>query len=109
LFFGAIERFKEAMNLVEKKPKVLIIRMRNVVAIDASGLQIMEELLANARKRNITLLLSAVSAQPREAMRQSGFLARLGEVNIAPDIFDALDRARVIIEGMPVIKTGPLL
>jgi hypothetical protein len=42
-------------------------------------------------------------------MRQSGFLTRLGEVNIAPDIFDALDRARVIIETMPVIKTGPLL
>ena len=109
LFFGAIERFKDAMNLVEKKPKVLIIRMRNVVAIDASGLQVMEELLANTRKRNITLLLSAVSAQPHEAMRQSGFLTRLGEVNIAPDIFDALDRARLIVESMPIIKTGSLL
>jgi SulP family sulfate permease len=109
LFFGAIERFKEAMNLVEKKPKVLIIRMRNVVAIDASGLQVMEELLANTRKRNISLLLSAVSAQPHEAMRQSGFLTRLGEVNIAPNIFDALDRATAIIEAMPIIKTGPLL
>jgi SulP family sulfate permease len=109
LFFGAIERFKEAMNLVEKKPRVLIIRMRNVVAIDASGLQVMEELLANTRKRNISLLLSAVSAQPHEAMRQSGFLQRLGEDNIAPNIFDALDRARVITEAMPIIKTGPLL
>jgi SulP family sulfate permease len=109
LFFGAIERFKDAMSLVEKKPKVLIIRMRNVVAIDASGLKVMEELLASTRKRNITLLLSAVSAQPHEAMRQSGFLTRLGEVNIAQDIFDALDRARVILEQMPVIKTGPLL
>ena len=109
LFFGAIERFKDAMNLVEKKPKVLIIRMRNVMSIDASGLQVMEELLANTRKRNITLLLSAVSAQPHEAMRQSGFLNRLGEMNIAQDIFDALDRARTIVEAMPIIKTGPLL
>lgn len=97
LFFGAIERFKDAMKRVEKSPRVLIIRMRHVVAVDATGLQTMEELLTSSRKKGTALLLSAVSAQPLEAMRQSGFLARLGEENIAKDIYEAINRAKSIL------------
>jgi SulP family sulfate permease len=98
LFFGAIERFKDAMRRVEKRPKVLIIRMRNVMAIDASGLQTMEELLESCKKRNTALLLSAVGPQPLAAMRQSGLLARIGDENIVENIFDALARAKAIVE-----------
>jgi SulP family sulfate permease len=98
LFFGAIERFKDAMRRVEKRPKVLIIRMRNVVAIDASGLQTLEELLASCNRRNIALLLSAVAPQPLAAIRQSGLLERLGEENVVANIFDALARAKSIVD-----------
>jgi SulP family sulfate permease len=98
LFFGAIERFKDAMRRVEKRPKVLIIRMRNVMAIDASGLQTMEELLESCKKRNTALLLSAVGPQPLAAMRQSGLLARIGDENIVENIFDSLARAKAIVE-----------
>jgi SulP family sulfate permease len=101
LFFGAIERFKDAMRRVEKPPRVLIIRMRHVVAIDASGLQSMEELLASTKRQDTTLILSAVSSQPLEAMRQSGLLERLGKENIADNIFDALERAKAVIETPP--------
>ncbi len=105
LFFGVIERFKDAMLRVEKSPKILIIRMRHVVAIDATGLQIMEELLAGTRKRGATLMLSAVASQPVAAMRQSGFLGRLGEENIADNIYDALDRAKAILSELPDEKS----
>jgi SulP family sulfate permease len=97
LFFGAIERFKDAMKRVERSPRVLIIRMRHVVAIDATGLQIMDELLASMKRAGTTLILSAVSSQPLEAMRQSGLLARLGKENIAKDIYEALGRAEAIL------------
>jgi SulP family sulfate permease len=99
LFFGAIERFKDAMRSVEKRPRVLIIRMRNVVAIDASGLQILGELLTSLQRAGTALILSAVSAQPLAAMRQSGLLERLGEENVAENIFVALERARDLIDG----------
>jgi SulP family sulfate permease len=98
LFFGAIERFKDAMRNVEKSPTVLILRMRNVVVIDASGLQVMEELLDSTRKNGIVLLLSGVSSQPLVAMRQSGFLKELGEENVAKDIYEALERAKFIAD-----------
>jgi SulP family sulfate permease len=98
LFFGAIERFKDAIRRVEKTPRVLILRMRNVVAVDASGLQVMEELLEDTKRKGIVLLLSAVGSQPLSAMKQSGFLAALGEENIARDIYAALERAQLILE-----------
>jgi sulfate permease, SulP family len=101
LFFGAIERFKDAMKRIEKTPKVLILRMRNVLVIDASGIQVMEELLQSTRKNGIALLLSGVSAQPRAAMKQAGFLKELGEENVAEDIYQALERARVILDASP--------
>jgi SulP family sulfate permease len=98
LFFGAIERFKDAMRRIEKNPQVLILRMRNVVVLDASGIQVMEELLESTRRRGIVLLLSAVSSQPFAALKKSGFLKALGEENIAKDIYQALERAKLIIE-----------
>jgi hypothetical protein len=61
----------------------------------------MEELLASTKRQDTTLILSAVSSQPLEAMRQSGLLERLGKENIADNIFDALERAKAVIETPP--------
>jgi SulP family sulfate permease len=102
LFFGAIERFRDALRRVEKSPKVLVLRMRNVVAVDASGLKSLEDLLDSLGRRKGTLILSAAGAQPLAAMRQSGFLERLGEENLAADIFEALARARHLVETWEV-------
>lgn len=94
LFFGAIERFKDAMRRVEKKPKVLIIRMRMVPAIDATGLQVLEDVLERTRREGGTLMLTGVAAQPMEAMERSGFLKSLGREFIFESIDDALQCAR---------------
>lgn len=104
LFFGAIERFRDALRRVEKSPKVLILRMRNVMSIDATGLQTLEDLLESTRKSRGTLLLSAVGPQPLAAMRRSGFLDRLGEENVAEDIFMALARAQEVINSPPDLE-----
>ena len=94
LFFGAIERFKDAMRRVEKKPKVLIIRMRMVPAIDATGLQVLEDVLERTRREGGTLMLTGVAAQPMEAMERSGFLKSLGREFVFESIDDALECAR---------------
>jgi SulP family sulfate permease len=101
LFFGAIDRFKEALLRIEAKPRVLIIRMRGVVSIDASGLQSLEDLLERTARDRTWLLLSGVGAQPRDAMRQSGLSERIGSENILENIHVALARARDILEVKP--------
>ncbi|MCG3159608.1 MAG: C4-dicarboxylic acid transporter DauA [Acidobacteria bacterium] len=98
LFFGAIERFKDAMRRVGKAPKVLIIRMRMVPAVDATGLQALEDALERTRREGGTLMLTGVAEQPLRAMEQSGFLKRLGRENVMENIDEALRRAREILE-----------
>jgi SulP family sulfate permease len=96
-FFGAVEKFKEAMITIEKPPKIQIIRMRNVPAIDSSGIHVLEETYKKSRKKGMTLLLSGVHTQPFIALEQSGFLKTIGEENVHGNIDDALDRAREIL------------
>ena len=97
LFFGAIERFKDAMRSVEKRPRVLILRMRHVQTIDASGLHTLEELLESMRRQGVTLIISAVRANVRELMERTGFAENLGAENFCDDIFCALERARAML------------
>ena len=97
IFFGAVERFKDAMRRIESPPKVLIVRMRHVTVLDATGLRVFEELLESVRRKKTTLILSAVSKQPLNVMQQSGFISKLGAENIREDIFEALKRADEIL------------
>ena len=99
-FFGAASKFKDAMHIVEKLPKVRIIRMRKVLSIDATGLNMMKELLNDCKKPGTKLILSGVHAQPLFALQQYGLYDDIGEENIFGNIDDALDRAREII-GQP--------
>jgi sulfate permease, SulP family len=99
-FFGAAKKFKDQMSIVEETPKVRIIRMRNVPAIDATGLQTLKDFYNDAKKKNMHLILSGVHTQPLYAMTQAGIFDMYGEDNIHGNIDDALDRAREIL-GLP--------
>lgn len=97
LFFGAIEHFKEAIQRIEAPPKAVIIRMRNVISIDASGLQSLEDFQQRFAEEGTRLIFSAVGTQPLAAMKQSGFYDRVGAINFQEDIFAALEHAKEII------------
>ena len=99
-FFGAASKFREAMHIVEKAPKIRIIRMRSVLSIDATGLNMMRDLLKDCRKTETRLILSGVHAQPLFALQQYGLYDEVGEENIFGNIDDALDHAREIL-GLP--------
>lgn len=99
-FFGAASKFKDTMREVENPPKIRIIRMRNVPAIDATGIQILKELHHDSKKEGTAIIFSGVHAQPLFAFTQAGLLDVFGEENILGNIDDALDRAREIL-GLP--------
>jgi SulP family sulfate permease len=98
LFFGAIERFKDAMRTVEERPRVLILRMRHVPTIDASGLHTLRELREATARRGIALIISAAGASVRALMERTGFAGELGAENFCEDIFIALERAKQLID-----------
>jgi SulP family sulfate permease len=93
-FFGAAEQFKDTLSQVAKKPKVLIIRMRDVPAIDATGLHALQELARRCLQEGTLLILSDVHAQPMFALVRSDILQEIGEKNLFGNIDDALNRAR---------------
>jgi sulfate permease, SulP family len=99
-FFGAAKKFKDQMHDIEKPPKVRIIRMRNVPAVDATGLQTLKDFYYDSKKSKTRLILSGVHTQPLYAMTQAGLFDLYGEENIFGNIDDALDHAREII-GLP--------
>jgi SulP family sulfate permease len=94
LFFGAVSQFKESIRIVTTKPKVIILRMRQVPTIDASGIHILEELVREAHSSGCIIVFSAVSRSVYRVMRKSGFVEMVNKRNFAPDIFGALEIAR---------------
>jgi SulP family sulfate permease len=97
LFFGAATKFRDALGSVEAPPRVLILRLRHVLSVDATGLRAIEVLLDECRRKGTTLVLSGVHAQPLVALERSGLLERIGPENALPDIDAALARAREIL------------
>ena len=98
LFFGAVAQFRESIRILGKKPKVIILRMRNVVTIDASGIHILEELAREGRENGYIIIFSAVSRSVYRVMRRSGLVETVGRVNFAGDIFAALKIAKRHLE-----------
>ncbi len=105
-FFGAASKFKDALHEVATRPKVLILRLREVLAIDATALHVLEDLYEKTKKDGTLLVLSGVHAQPLVALERSGLLERIGEANAHMHIDDALNRAREIL-GLPLEPRAP--
>src|SRR5205807_5053641 len=101
-FFGAAEMFKERLGRIVGRPKVLILRMRHVPAIDSTALHALRDLVARSRKDGSLVILSDVHAQPVVALERSGFLDEIGEENVTGHIDDALNRARAHL-GLPAV------
>jgi SulP family sulfate permease len=98
LFFAAVERFKDTLRAIEQRPAVLVIRMRDVLSIDATGLQGLDEIRRDAEREGTVLLLTGIHSQTLAAMENAGFLDRLGRENVLEDIDAALRRASFLID-----------
>ena len=70
-FFGAADKLKDVLGEIDKKPKAFILRMRNVPAIDATGIYALEQLALKCRHQGIKLILSEVREQPRAALERA--------------------------------------
>lgn len=96
-FFGAAERFKDTLAQVAGKPKVLIIRMRSVLALDSTGMHALRDVVHRSRKDGTVVLLSDVHMQPLVALTGSPVLEEIGREHLFGNIDDALNCARRIV------------
>mgnify|MGYP001161906477 CR=1 FL=1 len=96
-FFGAAEMFKDTVGRIDDRPRVLVLRMRRVPAIDSTGIHALRELMRSCRKDGVLVVLSGVQPQPREALARSGLIEEVGEENVFDHIDAALNRARAYL------------
>jgi sulfate permease, SulP family len=102
-FFGAADKLESALKRLNQEPDVLILRMRKVLVMDATGLNALEDLCERLRKHNKHLILSGPHTQPLFMMDKAGFLDRLGRENVCANIDLSLARSREILK-LPAIS-----
>jgi sulfate permease, SulP family len=94
-FFGAASKFQD--DISGRKDKVLILRMRKVPVIDATGLFALEKIIDQARHNGQVVLLSGINSRPYNDIKKSGILRKIGKESIYSGITEALRHAEVLV------------
>jgi SulP family sulfate permease len=94
--FGATDKLDRIAHHITSLPPIVIIRLRHVLAMDASGLQALEDLADQLTASGRTLLLCGAREQPAHLMERAEFHQHVGDPNILPNIQEALKRAHDI-------------
>jgi SulP family sulfate permease len=94
--FGTTEKLVEATVNLEAFAPIVILRLRNMTAIDATGIHAIETFSKQLRESSRTLLLCGAMQQPSKLLHGGRFLDRVGRENIMPNIQAALDRAELV-------------
>lgn len=97
LFFGVAETLRETLVRVgQKPPKVLILRMRNLLALDATGIRALDGLHRSCVKLGTKLLVSGIHAQPLFALQKDGLYERIGAESVLGNFGEAVAKARAL-------------
>jgi SulP family sulfate permease len=98
--FGAADKMESVIQKLPELPPVIILRLRNMTAIDATGLQVLEQFADAVHEAHKALLLCGALEQPAQLMQDAEFEERVGKYNICGSIEEALERAREVYEEM---------
>jgi SulP family sulfate permease len=91
--FGATDKLASVVERIDSLPPVVILRLRNMTAIDSTGLLALEELAEKLHHAGRTLILCGALEQPARVMRHAEFERRVGRENICANVQEALERA----------------
>jgi len=106
--FGATDKFTEILRELDSLPPILILRLRNMTEIDATGLGALRELADTLHDSGRSLLLCGARGQPAKLMHQAEFKRHVGAENICPSMADALQRAAKLYESQHAPAVGIL-
>jgi SulP family sulfate permease len=98
--FGATDKLSDILDQLPTLPQIVIVRLRHVPAMDASGLQAIEDFADQIHASGRTLLLCGAREQPAHLMERAEFHQHLGGENILPNVQAALARALAIAKEL---------
>ncbi len=97
LFFGAVAAFKDTLARVSRKPRVLIIGMGKVPALDSTALHALKDVISRSRGDGTTVLLAEVQTQPLAAIRGSPLLRDIESTDITRSLKATIDFSRTLL------------
>src|SRR5690606_19914887 len=91
-FFAAVEAFEQVVENAHQDTKAVVIRLRYVPFIDATGLQTLEDVVEQLQARNVRVIFTEMNERVRGKMRRIGLLNRIGEGNVLRNLAEVLAR-----------------
>jgi SulP family sulfate permease len=98
--FGATDKIHAVTENLHRLPPVVILRLRNMTALDATGLFAIEEVAKELQSSKRTLILCGAREQPAQLIQQAEFAQVIGKENICNNVQHALRRAEEVFEGL---------
>jgi len=98
--FGATDKIAAVTENLHKLPPVVILRLRNMTALDATGLFAIEEIAKQLHASKRTLILCGAREQPAQLIHQAEFAEVIGQENICENVQEALRRAEEVYERL---------
>ncbi len=105
--FGATDKLSVIEEQFEWLPSIVMLRVRNMTAIDATGLSALEELADSLHRSGRTLIICGMREQPAKLMSKAEFHRHIGSENIQPSLTDGVKRAREILDQQQGKATAP--
>jgi sulfate permease, SulP family len=102
--FGAAEKMEDALERVGMMPKVLILRLHLVTAMDSTALNALESIVERLQHAGGVVILSGTHRQPLQLLAKAGFIEKIGRPNIRGHFDDALVRAREVLAAQETAR-----
>ena len=100
LFFGAIHKLEELLDPRAGHPEVVILDMSQLIQLDTTGLEGLENLRDKLHKRGSRLIICSLQSQPGSLLFRSGFIDHLGDDQICANLSEALQRAWLLLPNL---------
>jgi SulP family sulfate permease len=94
--FGTTDKLHVVYDHLDSLPEIVILRLRNMTALDATGLRAIEELAAAMQQSGRCLILCGAHHQPARLIARADFHRHVGDANICANLHDALERAAAV-------------
>jgi SulP family sulfate permease len=100
--FGGTDKIQAVTENLQELPPVVILRLRNMTALDATGLFAMEEVARALQATGRTMILCGAREQPAKMLHEAEFEEVIGKNNICENVQEAMRRAQDVFEKMEV-------
>jgi sulfate permease, SulP family len=94
--FGTTDKLHVVYDHLNSLPEIVVLRLRNMTALDATGLRAIEELAVAMQQSGRCLILCGARHQPARLIARADFHRHVGDANICANLHDALERAAVV-------------